>query len=58
LPCRPRRGHTPSSGPVRKAIKKATGDVLIVGHVPFLDKLAGQLLTGKKSSRPITFQCA
>jgi phosphohistidine phosphatase len=45
-------------GPVRKAIKKAKDDVMIVGHLPYLSKLASALLTGKKSRAVISFQYA
>jgi phosphohistidine phosphatase len=40
-------------GRVRKAIKRSRNDVLIVGHLPFLSKLAAVLLTGKKSGQMV-----
>jgi phosphohistidine phosphatase len=35
--------------PVIREIKKARGDLMIVGHQPFLGKLASRLLTRKPS---------
>ncbi|MGB2824829.1 MAG: phosphohistidine phosphatase SixA [Phycisphaerae bacterium] len=44
--------------PVRRKIEKSEGDLMIVGHLPFLSKLAAVLLTGKESPEPIAFQNA
>jgi phosphohistidine phosphatase len=45
-------------GPVRKAIERSEGDLMLVGHMPFMAKLAGRLLAGKESARPVAFQNA
>lgn len=36
-------------------LKKLNKDVMIVGHLPFLQKLASLLLTGSETSAPISF---
>jgi phosphohistidine phosphatase len=43
-------------GPLRKLLRRAEEDVAIVGHLPFLAKLAGRLLTGDKSAEPVAFR--
>jgi len=42
--------------PVIKEVEQAQGDVMIVGHLPFLGKLAGKLLAGKKETEIVVFQ--
>ncbi len=42
-------------GPVAKAIGKAGGDLLLVGHMPFMARLAGKLIAGKASAAPVAF---
>jgi phosphohistidine phosphatase len=37
-------------------IDAAKGDVMLVGHLPHLARLAGLLLTGDKDQVPVTFQ--
>jgi phosphohistidine phosphatase len=41
--------------PIRKAIEQAGGDLMVVGHLPFLAKLAGQLMVGKEEAEVIKF---
>jgi phosphohistidine phosphatase len=43
-------------GPIRKRIERSDGDLMLVGHLPFLARLAGRLLTGKGSIQPVAFQ--
>jgi phosphohistidine phosphatase len=45
--------------PVRnliEEIKRMTADLMIVGHLPFLGKLASTLLTGSESTNPVAFR--
>lgn len=45
--------------PVRPWVEKIneeTADLMIVGHLPFLGKLASSLLTGSKSKNPLAFR--
>jgi len=42
--------------PVAEAIERAEGDLVLVGHMPFLSKLAARLLLGKESPEPISFR--
>jgi len=47
------------SDPVRnliEEIKRMTADLMIVGHLPFLGKLASTLLTGSESTNPVAFR--
>ena len=44
--------------PVVKEIKKLNKDILIVGHLPFLSRLAALLLTGDADTEPVAFQKA
>jgi phosphohistidine phosphatase len=37
-------------------VSRATQDLLIVGHLPFLEKLASLLVTGDESVRPVLFR--
>ena len=37
-------------------IKRMTADLMIVGHLPFLGKLASTLLTGSESTNPLAFR--
>lgn len=41
--------------PLAKEVTKAPGDLVIVGHLPFLDRLASMLLTGDKGSEFVCF---
>lgn len=41
--------------PIAKEIKNAPGDLMIVGHLPFLDLLASALLTGDKGFAFVSF---
>lgn len=41
---------------VASELTSAAGDVMIVGHLPFLTKLASLLLTGSQSGEPVAFQ--
>jgi len=43
-------------GPVREAIEKGKRDVMIVGHLPFLEKLAAALLTGDENQDVIELE--
>lgn len=42
--------------PLVKEISELTSDLMIVGHLPFLGKLASALLTGSQSSHPVAFR--
>ena len=44
--------------PVAKDAGRAEADLMIVGHLPFLSRLAARLLTGKESPQPVAFQKA
>ena len=41
---------------VRKEIRQAEADLMIVGHLPFLSKLASRLLIGDESPSVVAFQ--
>ena len=43
---------------IENEIMSAKQDIMIVGHLPFLPKLASLLLTGCESSETVTFQNA
>jgi phosphohistidine phosphatase len=53
-----REGLNPSDGigATRRAVEESADDLMIVGHLPFLSKLAAALVTGEKSSEVVTFQ--
>lgn len=42
--------------PILDEIKKSTEDLMIVGHLPFLGKLASLLLTGDQEKNTVSFQ--
>ena len=42
--------------PIRQALEKAGGDVMIVGHLPFLGNLAALLVTGSEANEIVRFQ--
>ena len=42
--------------PVAKDIRRAAEDLMIVGHLPFLGKLAARLLTGSESAEVVAFR--
>ena len=42
--------------PLRTAVERFGNDLMIVGHLPLLEKLAASLVTGKKSSAVVTFR--
>ena len=52
------QGLDPSDDPAHTAnfLKVYTDDVIIVGHLPHLERLASILLTGSPDRRPIQFQ--
>jgi phosphohistidine phosphatase len=54
---RAREGLAPNDdvGAIREELA-ASGDVLIVGHLPFLSKLASLLLTGSESAGAVAFK--
>jgi phosphohistidine phosphatase len=43
-------------GPMKRELAKGAGDVMIVGHLPFLSELASSLVAGKKSRDIVAFQ--
>ena len=53
-----RKGLAPDDpvGPVRDELDAADGDIMLVGHLPFMAKLASALLTGKELSAMLSFQ--
>ncbi len=42
--------------PVRKDIEKHGGDLMLVGHMPFMGRLAGLLVCGDESAEPVVFK--
>jgi len=42
--------------PVAEEIVRGGEDLVLVGHLPFLGKLAGRLLVGDESQQPVAFQ--
>jgi phosphohistidine phosphatase len=44
------------AGPVAAALARETGPVMLVGHLPFLARLAGLLLTGDPERMVIQFR--
>ncbi len=44
--------------PIADQIEKADKDIMIVGHLPSLARLAGLLLTGSSDLQPVAFQKA
>jgi len=52
-----RKGLAPNDNvaPLRNELAGATGDIMIVGHVPFVSKLAALLLTGCESPPVVAF---
>lgn len=44
--------------PVAEEIVRGGEDLVLVGHLPFLGKLAGRLLVGDESRQPVAFQYA
>lgn len=55
-----RKGLGPNDkvAPLRDELAVATDDTMIVGHLPFLSKLASLLLTGHESAEVIAFHNA
>jgi phosphohistidine phosphatase len=45
-------------GPVAAEIEKRTGDLMLVGHLPFVERLAALLLTGRPDGAAIGFDTA
>lgn len=43
-------------GPVRAAVERSGKDLMIVGHLPLLEKLAASLVTGAKSREVVAFR--
>ena len=41
--------------PMRKKIEESSQDLMIVGHLPFMENLASLLLTGEESQAALTF---
>ncbi len=44
--------------PVRAVIEQSAGDLMVVGHLPFLGKLAALLLTGDEAREIVAFRFA
>jgi len=49
-------GPNDKVSPIRDQIESAGQDVMIVGHLPFVGRLAALLLTGSDSACPIAFK--
>ncbi len=52
-------GNLSPNDPVQNLVEevgKMTADLMIVGHLPFLGKLASALLTGSESVNPVAFR--
>jgi phosphohistidine phosphatase len=43
-------------GGVCDEVRRSEGDLMIVGHLPFLSRLAAALLTGRESPEPVAFR--
>lgn len=56
----PREGLAPKDpvAPVRKQIERTSDDLMIVGHQPFLGRLAASLVTGHESREVVGFRYA
>jgi phosphohistidine phosphatase len=57
-PVERREGLAPKDSvrPVRDAVERFGADLMIVGHLPMLEKLAAALVTGEKSGGVATFR--
>jgi phosphohistidine phosphatase len=46
-------------GPVREVIEQADGDLMVVGHLPFLSRLVGSLVAGSEETEVVspTYGC-
>jgi phosphohistidine phosphatase len=42
--------------PFLAQIAKGEADLMLIGHMPFLSKLAGALLVGRESAEPVAFR--
>jgi phosphohistidine phosphatase len=51
-------GPTDDVTKLAKELQSATDDIMIVGHLPFLSKLASLLLTGSESANIMSFKNA
>ena len=53
-----RNGLAPKDAvaPVKQALEQSAGDVMIVGHLPFLGKLAALLIVDDEEAEIVTFQ--
>ena len=53
-----RNGLSPNDtvGDMKQVIEEGGADVMIVGHLPFLNRLAALLVTGDENSDIVTFQ--
>ncbi len=53
-----RTGLSPNDDvrPLAEELAGSRGDVMIVGHMPFLNRLAGLLLAGSENSAPVAFR--
>lgn len=49
-------GPTDDVAVLRAELASVTDDIMIVGHLPFLDKLASLLLTGCESANTVAFK--
>lgn len=58
--CLERPGLAPNDDvlPVKNELARAQHDIMIVGHLPFLSKLASLLLADDESAAPVAFQQA
>lgn len=51
-------GPTDDATKIAKELQSATNDIMIVGHLPFLSKLASLLLIGSESADIVSFKNA
>jgi len=49
-------GPTDDVAVLRAELASVTDDIMIIGHLPFLDKLASLLLTGRESAKTVAFK--
>jgi phosphohistidine phosphatase len=49
-------GPKDNVAPTKKALEQTSGDLMIVGHLPFLGKLVALLVTGNEENEIVRFQ--
>jgi phosphohistidine phosphatase len=49
-------GPKDPAAPTKQVLEEAGGDVMIVGHLPFLSNLAALMITGSEANETVRFQ--